>query len=75
MTTATVERLGLKLEAGMRQLVRAEIDRRGWTICGTARTAGLSPNTVNPWVKGERHIGTRQLCRLLSVLELERLNQ
>lgn len=71
MTTAMVERAGLAMEWELRQRVKSELQRRGWTVRGMAKRAGLAPTTVNPWVRGQRHIGTRQLCRVLAVLEID----
>lgn len=75
MTTVAIERAGLEMEQRLRERVKSALRRRGWTVRGAAKRAGLAPTTINPWVLGQRHMGTRQLCRVLALLELDQAGE
>jgi len=55
----------------MRQLIRSELERRGWSQRELCRRADMLPHQLCGYLNGTRDIRVKTLVRVLDVLELE----
>lgn len=57
------------IEASWRHAVVEAMRQRHWSVCHTAREAGIARSTLNHWLKSERRIGSRELARVVAALD------
>jgi transcriptional regulator with XRE-family HTH domain len=55
----------------MRQIIRTELERRGWSQSELARQTGLLRHRVCEYLNGGRDVYAETLLRILDALELE----
>lgn len=67
MMRTTNKRAGV-IEDSLRTAVRWSMKSRGWTVCRTARHAGIARSTLGHWLKGQRRIGSRELAAVIDAL-------
>ena len=55
----------------LRQQLKLELERRGWTATRLARTAGIPKQSLSGWMAGNRPRNLDQLKKVADVLELD----
>lgn len=68
MSDTTIKQAGQIVEHELRRAIREHAKLRGWTIRQVATAAGIPPATLYPWVRSERGLQSRALCRVLALL-------